>query len=155
MFTIHSEGEFINTRPTLKEAIAICDKVPKGHMTTTKWTKKDKLQYVTWLCVSKQLEPFHVTYSDVINDGPYSNVKVKVPKTFKLFWGIIKIPYEGTEFKPWFQAFTFTSKEQYENWKQFCIVTFRKELRMTIAEAEAYFIKFNLLFGLKEDYSQN
>ena len=55
---------------------------------------------------------------------------------------------------PWYQYYTFKTEAQFEDWKNFCVDTFRKEFKMTKKQAEHEFEWFNYKFGLKIDYNE-
>lgn len=97
-------------------------------------------QQVIEACINKELEPYGVTYEDVKKGR-----KVKFFDFFKYITNKKEIP--------WYQQYTFNSKEEYESWKEFCIKLFRKELKLTKKAAEKEFIWFDLNYGLKQNYS--
>lgn len=71
-----------------------------------------------------------VKYEDVAGTGKYSNI-------------------EGI---PWYQYFQYTTDEQFQTWKKFCIKNIKKYLRLKEASAENEFIWLNLSYGLKQTY---
>ena len=108
----------------------------------------NKTQKVLDACINKQLEPYGITVEDV-RKNPYV-------KRFKLqfktiLFGFLKYPtfYEKVN---WFQYYTFKSKEQFEDWKTFCILEMISKLKMSKEKAEHEFNWLNLQYGLKQDY---
>lgn len=94
-------------------------------------------QEVIEACINKKLEPYGITYDDV-----KKGTRVEFTDLYK---------YTEEEV-PWYQQYTFNSKEEYESWREFCINLFRKELKMSKAKAEKEFNWFDLNYGLKQNY---
>lgn len=116
-------------------------------------TKQEKLKQVIVECINEcinqQLLPYDLTYDDVKKGGKKEFIKVFRPKLNTL-WGFIKYPtfYEKV---PWYQYYTFKTKEQFEDWKTFCILKIMK-CGYTKEHAEREFAWFNLGYGLKQEY---
>lgn len=71
-----------------------------------------------------------IKYEDIVNTGKYSII-------------------EGV---PWYSYFQYTTDEQFETWKKFCIKNIKKHLRLNEALAENEFSWVNLSYGLKQAY---
>lgn len=86
-------------------------------------------QEILEACINKELEPFRVNYQ-TIKDQP-------------IIFG-----------EDWFSHYPFTTKERFEEWKDFCIKLFRKELKQNKSQAEREFDWLNLMYGLKQEYEK-
>lgn len=138
---------------TIQEAMSICDRQHGWYFEKEENLTKEELHYkVVRLCVNKELEPFGITYDDVKKGGQYEICTYSEVVEKKKFFGLWKSVELVKKSKPWFQFFTFDTPKQYEAWKKFCINLFRKELKMTKAQAETEFGWFNLNCGLKQNY---
>lgn len=82
------------------------------------------------LMINKQLEKYGINFNNV--------------KDYPEFNGV-----------PWYQNFTFDSKDEFEQWKEYCIhlMTHKISPRFTLKSAEKEFMWFNLMFGLKLNYN--
>lgn len=72
--------------------------------------------------INKELEKYNVTVEDIKED------------------------------KDWFSKYTFDSKEEYNNWRDYCIEIIRRELKMSKKKAEREFSMFSLCYGLRMNY---
>lgn len=109
-------------------------------------------QEVLESCINKELELYDIGYDDVKKGGSIENVTDIMFIEKKYLWGLYK-RYEMVKItKPWYQAYTFNSEQEYNNWKEFCINLFRVELKLTKKQAEQQFMWFDLNYGLKQDY---
>lgn len=82
------------------------------------------------MCINKELELYGTnmdTVEELIDSGFFKDV-------------------------PWYQYYTFNSEQEFNEWKEFCINLFRKELQMTKQQAHYHFAWLNLSYGLKQDY---
>ena len=111
------------------------------------------IQQIIEACINKELEPYAFTYDDVKKEGQFENCSYMEVVDKTRFFGLWKYQVLETKSKPWFQFFTFNSKEEYESWKEFCINLFRKEMKMSKKAAEAEFSQFDLNYGLKQNYN--
>lgn len=109
-------------------------------------------QEVIKACINKELEPYGVTYDDVIIGGNNEVCYYYTRELKTYLFGLIKIPFLKEQSKPWYQFYTFESEQEFNAWKEFCINLFRKELKMSKAKAEREFGWFNLSYGLKQNY---
>lgn len=83
------------------------------------------------LLIQKQLDLYNVKFEDVkaLPEGKMPNGE----------W--------------WFHHYTFETKEQYEEWKQFCISELRNSReRLSKKKAEAVFRWIDLQWGLKHQF---
>lgn len=55
---------------------------------------------------------------------------------------------------PWYQYFTFDSEEQYNQWKDYCISTIKKELKLTKEQSIEKFQWLDLMYGFKQNYEK-
>lgn len=82
------------------------------------------------MLINKQLEKYGVTVED-----------------------IKKLPEHKVEGELWCLHYTFDSKEEFENWKKFCINAIMKSKENKSKEgAVEWFNWFNLSYGLKHNY---
>lgn len=109
-------------------------------------------QEIIEACINKQLEHHGVTYDDVKKGGRYSTMVDCVIKEKKYLWGLFTRYYMEERKVPWYWYFTFESEQEFNEWKEFCINLFRKELKMSKKGAEKEFAWFNLNYGLKQNY---
>ena len=86
-----------------------------------------KKQEILEMCINKELEPHRVT-CQYVRENPL---------------------IDGQD---WFSHFTFKSKEEFDEWKSFCITLFRKELKYSKIQSEREFDWVNLMYGLKQEY---
>ena len=95
--------------------------------------KKDKITIddAFKLCISKELEKYGKTYDDVYN-----------------------LPGGMIDDTPWYQYYTFDTKEEYEEWKNFCLDIFEKKVspKMNKKNVQREFLFFDLGWGLKCKY---
>lgn len=117
--------------------------------------KKLTKQQVVEACINKELEPYGFTYDDVKKDGEFEMCHHQKIIKEKYFFGLLTRTKIEVVSEPWYQAFTFKTEVEYNNWKEFCINLFRKELKMTKKQAESEFINFDLSYGLKQEYLHN
>lgn len=112
-------------------------------------------QQVLEACINKQLAVYEVTYEDVKKEGRYAIFKDTFYQKRKYLWGLISGWKKVTIEIPWYIAYTFTSEQEYQEWKEFCINLFRKELKLTKKKAEQQFMWLDLNYGLKQNYLLN
>lgn len=146
-------GVFAGYEETIKSAQERCDQQKNWYYTwSEELDEKEKIIHVTWLMINEQLKPFGLTYSDVKKGAKHEFEKIGFVEKKKLF-GLI--PYTKHFHKKvlWFQYYTFKTKEQFENWKQYSINLLKSTLDLTEKQAEEKFMWFNLCFGLKQDYA--
>lgn len=72
--------------------------------------------------INKELEKYNVTVEDIKED------------------------------KDWFSKYTFDSKEEYNNWRDYCIETIKKHYKISKKRAEREFAMFSLCYGLRMNY---
>lgn len=72
--------------------------------------------------VNKELEKYNVTVEDIKED------------------------------KGWFDKYTFDSKEEYNNWRDYCIEAIKKHYKISKKRAEREFAMFSLCYGLRMNY---
>lgn len=136
---------------TIQEAQEQCD-INKGwyYKLPEDVNRQELIRHITWLCVNKQLEPFGITDTDIRNGGKHEYVEIPITVTKKFLF----IPYQTTQYEKviWYQYYTFKTEEEFNNWKKFCIETFRKYLKLSKEKAESEFSWFNLAVGLKQEY---
>jgi hypothetical protein len=58
--------------------------------------------------------------------------------------------------KDWFSKYTFKTKEEHQEWKNYCIDLMTKEVspKRTIKEAEREFTWLDVMYGLKCEYEE-
>lgn len=138
---------------TIQEAMSTCDRQKGWYFEKNgKLTKDETYHKVIRLGINKQLEPYGVTHDDVKKGGSHEFIKVGIVNKKRYFFNL----FEKTEYshvnKPWYQYYTFNSEQEFNEWKEFCINLFRKELKMSKTKAETEFGWFNLNYGLKQNY---
>lgn len=81
------------------------------------------------LIINKQLENYGVTMEHVLENPEI----------------------EG---KPWYQHYTFDSKQEYDNWRNFCKELFTKKVfpKVSVKRFENSFVWIDLQYGLKRNY---
>lgn len=79
--------------------------------------------------VNKSLEPYKVTFQEV-KKTLYNEL-------------------------PWYQHFTFKTKEEYESWKDYCKKEIKKRYKINSYLVDMEFEWLNLTFGLRNEYEQN
>lgn len=87
-----------------------------------------------------------VSYDDVKIGGKFEKIVIKKRKLF----GLIK-----EVSCPWYQYFTFDSKEQFEEWRNFCIKQIIRYTNKSKIAAENEFAWINLAYGLKQNYKND
>lgn len=144
-------GVFAGYADTIQEAMSTCDKQKGWYFEKDgKLTKEELNHKVIRLCINKELEPYGVTYDEVKQGGDKEFLPDKRVKKNTYLWGLFK-KWEIIDVnKPWNQHYTFNSEQELNDWKEFCINLFRKELKMTKTNAETAFVLFNSRYGLKQ-----
>lgn len=157
-FDLEKEGRYHRLEQQEKDQIIfywIPIRLLKGdeYVEHLKKRKEMTIQQIIEACINKELEPYGVTYEQVKKGGEKETINIGVIEKKKYFFGLFTKTYWKSFKKPWYQAYTFNSKEEYESWKEFCINLFRKEMKMSKKAAEAEFSWFNLNYGLKQNYN--
>lgn len=151
-FKLFKGNDVLTGSDTINNVQEFCD-INKGwyYKLPEDINRQELVQHVRWLCVNKQLEPFGVTYTDVKKGGSCEYHYIGFVER-KKFLGII--PYTTYKHKKviWYQYYTFKTEEEFNNWKKFCIETFRKYLKLSKEQAESEFSWFDLSVGLKQEY---
>lgn len=138
---------------TIQEAMSRCDKQNGWYFEKNGELTKEELHYkVVRICVNKQLEPYGINYDDVKKGGSYEFFETETYIKQPYLFGLIKWKKKVVIIQPWYWYVTFESEQQFNEWKEFCINLFRKELKMTKKAAETEFGWFNLNYGLKQNY---
>lgn len=150
---LKSNGVLAGYADTIQEAMSSCD-INKGWYfeKEKKLTKEERIHKVIRLCVNKQLEKYGLTYDDVKRGGSYEFYYFYELEEKKKFFGLWKTKKLVQKSKPWYQLYIFESEQEFNEWKEFCINLFRKELKMSKAKAESEFAWFNLSYGLRQNY---
>lgn len=147
------DGVIIGYANTIQEAMSRCEKQNGWYFEKEgRLTKEERIHKVVYLCINKQLEKYDLEYDAVIKGAKYEYFNKDCVEIKSYLWGLIKIKKFSTKKIPWYQHYTFKSKQEFNEWKEFCINLFRKELKMTKIQAEKKFAWFNLCYGLKQDY---
>lgn len=148
-----NNGVLAGYAETIQEAMSTCDRQKGWYFEKNGKLTKDEIYHkVIRLCINKQLEPYGVTYDDVKKGGGCEFYDYNYLQTHYYLWGLIKLKGLHTKKIPWYQYLTFDSKQEFNEWKEFCINLFRKELKMSKTKAETEFGWFNLNYGLKQNY---
>jgi len=79
--------------------------------------------------LNKSLEPYSVTVQEVHD-----------------------IEYDGL---PWYQHFTFKTKEEFESWKEYCLKEIKKRYKINEQLVHMEFNWLNFNYGLKTEYDTN
>lgn len=146
-------GVLASYADTIQEAMSLCDKNKGWYFEKEgKLTKEERNHKVIRLCINKQLERHGVTYDDVKKGGQYETCFYNEIEEKPKFFGLWRTEELVQKSKPWYQYYTFESEQEFNEWKEFCINLFRKELNMTKEKAEKEFVLFDLSYGLKQDY---
>lgn len=69
---------------------------------------------------------------------------------------IKKLPDQSINGIPWYQYYTFDSKEEYETWKEWCRVFLSTQVtpKFTKRDFEMAWSSFDLAVGLKQNYTE-
>lgn len=138
---------------TIQEAMSRCDKQRNWYFEKDRKLTKEEINYkVLRLCMNKQLERYQLNYDDVKKDGHCEFFKVETFIEQPYLFGLFNYKKKVIKSKPWYQYLTFESEQEFNEWKEFCINLFRKELKMSKKPAEIEFNWFNLKYGLKQNY---
>ena len=89
--------------------------------------KTKKLQGAYENMINKELEPYGVTYTELIEN-----------KENQLIDG-----------KQWFEHYTFKNEDEYNNWENYCVDYLIKDVGMSRKNAEREFSWFSLGYSLK------
>lgn len=109
-------------------------------------------QEILEACINKELEKYDLGFDVVKKGGRYEYFNKNYIEVKSYLWGLIKIKKYHTKKIPWYQAYTFDSPEEYEQWKEFCINLFKKELKLSKKKAEEQFMWLDFNYGLKQNY---
>lgn len=137
---------------TIQEAQESVDKNKGWYYKSDKKLNKEELnQHVIWKCMNKQLETHGYTYSDVKTGADYEFFTIGYIKQKSILFNLIKWKSHSHKKVIWYQYLTFRSREEFNEWKKFCIECFKKDLKITERQAQKEFNYFNLSYGLKQN----
>lgn len=146
-------GVLAGYEDTIQEAMSRCDAQNEWYFEKDRKLTKEECNYkVLRLCINKQLKRYGLIYDDVKKGGEYEFIKVETFIEQPYFFGLFIRKVKIFTHKPWYQCYTFESEQEFNEWKEFCINLFRKELKMSKKAAEVEFGWFNLKYGLKQNY---
>ena len=138
---------------SIEEALSSCDRNKDWYFEKEgKLTKEETNYKVLRLCINKQLERYQLNYDDVKKGGHCEFFEVENFIEQPYLFGLFKRKKKVITTIPWYWYFIFESEQEFNEWKEFCINLFRKELKMTKKAAGKEFGWFNLSYGLKQDY---
>ena len=137
---------------TIQETMSRCDAQRGWYFEKDGKLTKEEINYkVLRLCINKQLEVYRLNYDNVKKGESFEYWTDVIVTEEKYLWFFKR--KKVTEKKViWYQHLTFESEQEFNEWKEFCINLFRKELKMSKKAAEAEFDWFNLSYGLKQNY---
>ena len=137
---------------TIQEAMSTCDRQNGWYFEKNgKLTKEERNYKILRLCINKQLEVYGLNYDNVKKGESFEYWTDVIETEEKYFWFFKR--KKVTEKKViWYQFLVFRNEQEFNEWKEFCINLFRKELKMSKKAAEVEFGWFNLSYGLKQNY---
>lgn len=138
---------------SIEEALSSCERNKGWYFEKKGKLTKEEINYkVVRDCINKELEPYGFTYNDIKIGAWCEFFKIETFIEQPYFFGLFKFKKKVIKSKYWYQHLTFESEQNFNEWKEFCINLFRKELKMSKKAAEVEFDWFNLKCGLKQNY---